>query len=64
MDKKAKINVFYNIFLGGSDMALSLKSPVTALSGCGKKRAELLLALGIENIGQCVVFYKDLVRRF
>ena len=33
-------------------MTLGLQSPVTALSGCGKKRAELLAALGIENIGQ------------
>lgn len=33
-------------------MNIDLQSPVTALSGCGKKRAELLKVLGIESIGQ------------
>ena len=33
-------------------MNIDLQSPVTVLSGCGKKKAELLKALGIENVGQ------------
>lgn len=32
-------------------MNIDLQSPVSVLSGCGKKRAELLKILGIENIG-------------
>ena len=33
-------------------MKITLESKVTALSGCGKKRAELLAHLGIETVGQ------------
>ncbi len=33
-------------------MNIDFESPVTVLSGCGKKRAEHLKVLGIENIGQ------------
>ena len=38
-------------------MAVTEKSPVTALSGCGAKRAELLSALGIYTV-------RDLLRHF
>ena len=38
-------------------MLITKASPVTALSGCGKKRAELLSTLGIETVG-------DLLRHF
>lgn len=33
-------------------LEFDLDTPVTALSGCGKKRAELLKILGIETVGQ------------
>ncbi len=34
------------------DLEIDLNTPVTALSGCGKKRAELLKVLGVETVGQ------------